>query len=118
MELDVEGFKERWQLNPEQLKHTKLSPQELEISQNMLFDFEDMIIQNIADWALDESFFLYHDEEDLICRFFQFSKGLSKCFIIINTKPEIMCTNEEMDCELLMNISNMLLDFMHDCYEN
>ena len=44
MELDVEEFKDRWQLTPEQLRRTKLSSEDLDISQKVLLDFEDKFI--------------------------------------------------------------------------
>ena len=66
MELDVEDFKNRYQLTPEQLRQTKMSAQDIEIAQTILLALEDLFIENIADWSLEESFFLYDDDEDLI----------------------------------------------------
>ena len=47
MELDLEEFKDRWQLTPEQLRRTKLSSEDLDISQKVLLDFEDKFIEYI-----------------------------------------------------------------------
>ena len=74
MDLDVEDFKNRHQLTPEQLLKTKMTAEDIEIAQKILLALEDMLITNIADWSLEESFFLYDEEEDLIYRFFNFSK--------------------------------------------
>ena len=118
MELDLEEFKDRWQLTPEQLRRTKLSSEDLDISQKVLLDFEDKFIENISDWSLEEAFFLYEEDEDYICRFYQFSKGLTKCFIIISTKPEIEVCSSNMDSRLLAQISNILLNWIVDCVKD
>ena len=115
MELDVEKFKNKYQLTPEQLKKTKLSAEDIEIAQKILLAIEDMLIENIADWSLEESFFLYDDEEDLIYRFFNFSKGMTKCFLVINSEPQIELISNELDNKLLLHISNILLDFVIAC---
>ena len=70
MKLDIEEFKNKYQLTPEQLKKTRMTAEDIEIAQNILLAIEDMFLENIADWSLEESFFLYDDEEDLIYRFF------------------------------------------------
>ena len=118
MELDLEEFKDRWQLTPEQLRRTKLSSEDLDISQKVLLDFEDKFIEYISDWSLDDAFFLYEDDEDYILRFYQFSKGLTKCFIIISTKPEIEASSSNMDSRLLAQISNILLNWIVDCVKD
>ena len=115
MELDVEKFKNKYQLTPEQLKKTKLSAEDIEIAQKILLAIEDMLIENIADWSLEESFFLYDDEEDLIYRFFNFSKGMTKNFLVINSEPQIELISNELDNKLLLHISNILLDFVIAC---
>ena len=115
MELDVEDFKNRYQLTPEQLKKTKMTAEDIEIAQNILLAIEDMFLENIADWSLDESFFLYDDDEDLIYRFFNFSKGMTKCYLVINSEPQIELISNEFDNKLLLHISNILLDFVISC---
>ena len=115
MELDVEKFKNRYQLTPEQLKKTKLSAEDIEIAQKILLAIEDLFLENIADWSLEESFFLYDDEEDLIYRFFNFSKGMTKNFLVINSEPQIELISNELDNKLLLHISNILLDFVIAC---
>ena len=115
MELDVEDFKNRYQLTQEQLKQTKMTAEDIEIAQNILLAIEDMFLENIADWSLEESFFLYDDEEDLIYRFFNFSKGMTKNFLVINSEPQIELISNELDNKLLLHISNILLDFVIAC---
>ena len=115
MELDVEDFKNRYQLTPKQLKQTKMTAEDIEIAQNILLAIEDMFLENIADWSLEESFFLYDDEEDLIYRFFNFSKGMTKNFLVINSEPQIELISNELDNKLLLHISNILLDFVIAC---
>ena len=115
MELDVEKFKNKYQLTPEQLKKTKLSAEDIEIAQKILLAIEDLLLENIADWSLEESFFLYDEEEDLIYRFFNFSKGLTKNFLVINSEPQIELISNELDNKLLLHISNILLDFVISC---
>ena len=78
-DLDVEGFKSRWQLSPDQLATTKRTEEELEGMQEFLLYIEDELREEIADWELEDVFFLYQDEgrekcEDYILRFFSFSK--------------------------------------------
>ena len=68
--------------------------------------------------SLDDAFFLYEDDEDYILRFYQFSKGLTKCFIIISTKPEIEASSSNMDSRLLAQISNILLNWIVDCVKD
>ena len=80
MKLDIEEFKNKYQLTPEQLKKTKMTAEDIEIAQTILLAVEDTMIENIADWSLDESFFLYDDDEDLIYRFSNFSKDSSTGF--------------------------------------
>ena len=115
MELDVEKFRNKYQLTPDQLRRTKLSSEDIEIAQKILLAIEDMLLENIADWSLDESFFLYDEKEDLIYRFFQFSKGLSKNFLVISSEPQIELISNEMENTLLLHISNILIDFVIAC---
>ena len=115
MELDVEDFKNRYQLTPKQLKQTKMTAEDIEIAQNILLAIEDMFLENIADWSLEESFFLYDDEEDLIYRFFQFSKGLTKCYLVINSEPQIELISNQFDNNLLLHITNIVIDFVIAC---
>ena len=115
MELDVEEFKNKYQLTPEQLRQTKMTAEDIEIAQNILLAIEDMFLENIADWSLEESFFLYDTDQDLIYRFFNFSKGMTKNFLVINSEPQIELISNEMDNKLLLHISNILLDFVISC---
>ena len=115
MELDVEDFKNRYQLTPEQLKKTKMTAEDIEIAQTILLALEDLFIENIADWSLEESFFLYDDDEDLIYRFFNFSKGMLNCYLVINSEPQIELISNDMDNQLLLHISNILLEFVISC---
>ena len=115
MELDVEKFKNKYQLTPEQLKKTKLSAEDIEIAQKILLAIEDLLLENIADWSLEESFFLYDEEEDLIYRFFNFSKGITSCYLVINSEPQIELISKDLDNQLLLHISNILLDFVISC---
>ena len=115
MKLDIEEFKNKYQLTPEQLKKTKMTAEDIEIAQNILLAIEDMFLENIADWSLEESFFLYDEKEDLIYRFFQFSKGLTKCYLVINSEPQIELISNQFDNQLLLHISNILIDFVISC---
>ena len=115
MKLDIEEFKNKYQLTPEQLKKTKMTAEDIEIAQKILLALEDMLIENIADWSLEESFFLYDDEEDLIYRFFQFSKGLTKCYLVINSEPQIELISNQFDNNLLLHITNIVIDFVIAC---
>ena len=115
MKLDIEEFKNKYQLTPEQLKKTKMTAEDIEIAQNILLAIEDMFLENIADWSLEESFFLYDDEEDLIYRFFNFSKGMTKNFLVLNSEPQIELISNELDNKLLLHISNILVDFVIAC---
>ena len=110
MELDVEDFKNRYQLTPKQLRQTKMAAEDIEIAQNILLAIEDMFLENIADWSLEESFFLYDEKEDLIYRFFNFSKGMMDCYLVINSEPQIELISKKMDNKLLLHISNILLE--------
>ena len=112
MELDVEDFKNRYQLTPKQLRQTKMTAEDIEIAQNVLLTIEDLFLENIADWSLEESFFLYDEKEDLIYRFFNFSKGMTKCFLVINSEPQIELISNDLDNHLLLHISNILVDFV------
>ena len=115
MDLDVEDFKNRYQLTPEQLRQTKMTAEDIEVAQNILLSIEDLILENIADWSLEESFFLYDDDEDLIYRFFNFSKGTTSCFLVINSEPQIELISNDLDNKLLLHISNILVDFVIAC---
>ena len=115
MELDVEDFKNRYQLTPEQLLKTKMTAEDIEIAQTILLGLEDLFMDNIADWSLEESFFLYDDEEDLIYRFFNFSKGTTSCYLVINSEPQMELISKEMDNKLLLHISNILIEFVIAC---
>ena len=115
MELDVEEFKNKYQLTPEQLRQTKMTAEDIEIAQKILLALEDMLITNIADWSLEESFFLYDDDEDLIYRFFNFSKGTTSCYLVINSEPQIELISNDLDNRLLLHISNILLEFVISC---
>ena len=115
MDLDVEDFKNRYQLTPEQLRQTKMTAEDIEVAQNILLSIEDLILENIADWSLEESFFLYDEKEDLIYRFFNFSKGMTKNFLVLNSEPQIELISNELDNKLLLHISNILVDFVIAC---
>ena len=115
MDLDVEDFKNRYQLTPKQLKRTKMTAEDIEVAQNILLSIEDLILENIADWSLEESFFLYDEDEDLIYRFFNFSKGTTSCFLVINSEPQIELISNDFDNKLLLHISNILVDFVIAC---
>ncbi len=115
MKLDIEEFKNKYQLTPEQLKKTKMTAEDIEIAQNILLAIEDMFLENIADWSLEESFFLYDEKEDLIYRFFQFSKGLSKSYLVINSEPQIELISNQFNNQLLLHITNIVLDFVIAC---
>ena len=115
MDLDVEDFKNRYQLTPKQLRMTKMTAEDIEIAQDILLAIEDLILENIADWSLEESFFLYDEKEDLIYRFFNFSKGMTKNFLVLNSEPQIELISNELDNKLLLHISNILVDFVSAC---
>ncbi len=115
MDLDVEDFKNRYQLTPKQLRMTKMTAEDIEIAQDILLAIEDLILENIADWSLEESFFLYDEKEDLIYRFFNFSKGMTKNFLVLNSEPQIELISNELDNKLLLHISNILVDFVIAC---
>ena len=115
MELDVDEFRNKYQLTPEQLKKTKMTAEDIEIAQTILLAVEDLFIENIADWSLEESFALYDEDEDLIYRFFNFSKGMLNCYLVINSEPQIELISNEMDNKLLLHISNILLEFVISC---
>ena len=115
MELDVEEFRNKYQLTPEQLRMTKMTAEDIQIAQDILLSIEDLMIDNIADWSLEESFFLYEEKEDLIYRFFNFSKGTTSCYLVINSEPQIELINNEFDNKLLLHISNILIDFVISC---
>ena len=112
MDLDVEDFKNRYQLTPEQLRQTKMTAEDIEVAQNILLSIEDLILENIADWSLEESFNLYDEDQDLIYRFFNFSKGTTSCFLVINSEPQIELISNDLDNHLLLHISNILVDFV------
>ena len=119
--FDVEGFKSRWQLSPDQLATTKRTQEELEGMQEFLLYIEDELREEIADWELEDVFFLYQDEgrekyEDYILRFFAFSKGLTKCWLLISCFPQIEVTSENMDMTLLASISNILLSQLIEAF--
>ena len=120
-DLDVEGFKSRWQLSPEQLANTKRTEDELEGMQDFLLTVEDVLREDIADWDLEDAFFLYQDKQyeenegDCILRMFQFSKGLTKCWLVIGC-PQIELTSENIDIQLLVNITNILLAELIDVF--
>ena len=119
--LDIEGFKERWQLSPEQLATTKRTDEELEIMQDFLLSIEESFREDITDWDLEDAFFLYQDEnsefeEDYILRMYSFSKGLTKCWLVIGCQPQIEMASENIDAPLLANIRNILLAQLYDLF--
>ena len=115
MELDVEEFKNKYQLTPEQLRQTKMTAEDIEIAQKILLTIEDLLMENIADWSLEESFNLYDEAEDLIYRFFNFSKGTTSCYLVINSEPQIELISNQFDNKLLLHISNIVIDFVISC---
>ena len=119
--LDIEGFKERWALSPEQLSTTRRTEEELEIMQEFLLSIEEAFRKDITDWDLEDAFFLYQDEnsefeEDYILRMYSFSKGLTKCWLVIGCQPQIEIASENIDATLLANISNILLAQLYDLF--
>ena len=114
-DLDVERFKSRWQLSPDQLATTRRTEEELDTMQDFLLSVEDELREEITDWDLEDAFFLYQDQQyednegDYILRMYSFSKGLSKCWVVISCFPQIELSSENMDIALLASISNILL---------
>ena len=113
-DINIEEFKNRWQLTPEQLATTQRTEDELEWMQEFLLSIEESFREEIADWDLEDAFFLYQDEEteggkDYILRFFSFTKGLTKNWLVIGCQPQIEVTSENMDVALLGSISNVLI---------
>ena len=120
-DLDLEDFKSRWQLSPEQLETTLRTEEELEIMQEFLLSIEEAFRKDITDWDLEDAFFLYQDEnsefeEDYILRMYSFSKGLTKCWLVIGCQPQIEIASENIDATLLANISNILLAQLYDLF--
>ena len=121
-ETDIQAFKDRYQLSPEQLATTRRTEEELECMQEFLLSVEDEIREEITDWDLEDAFFLYQDEKyediegDYILRLFNFSKGLTKCFVVISCFPQIELSSDNMDIELLASISNILLSELIDVF--
>ena len=121
-DLDVEGFKSRWQLTPDQLATTRRTEEELDTMQDFLLSVEDELREEITDWDLEDAFFLYQDQQyednegDYILRMFQFSKGLTKCWLVISCFPQIELSSENMDIELLASISNIILGELIDIF--
>ena len=120
-DLDIEGFKNRWQLSPDQLSSTRRTDEELECMQEWLLFTEDEIREELADWDFEDAFFLYQDKgiekcEDYIMRLFSFSKGLTKCWLVISCFPQIELSSENMDIELLASISNILIGELIDVF--
>ena len=121
-ETDIQAFKDRYQLSPEQLAITRRTEDELEYMQEFLLSVEDEIREEITDWDLEDTFFLYQDKEyednegDYILRMFQFSKGLTKCWVVISCFPQIELSSDNMDIELLASISNILLSELIDVF--
>ena len=121
-DLDVEGFKSRWQLTPDQLATTRRTEEELDTMQDFLLSVEDELREEITDWDLEDAFFLYQDQQyednegDYILRMFQFSKGLTKCWVVISCFPQIELSSDNMDIELLASISNILLSELIDVF--
>ena len=117
--LEIEDFKSRWQLTPEQLASSIHTEEELNTMQEFLLMIEEGFREEIADWELENTFFLYQDEEseggkDYILRFFSFTKGLTECWLVIGCQPQIEVTSENMDVALLGTISNILLSQLND----
>ena len=114
-DLDVERFKSRWQLSPDQLATTRRTEEELDTMQDFLLSVEDELREEITDWDLEDAFFLYQDQQyednegDYILRMYSFSKGLTKCWLVISCFPQIELTSENIDVALLGSISNILL---------
>ena len=120
-ETDIQAFKERWALSPEQLSTTRRTEEELEIMQEFLLSIEESFREDITDWDLEDAFFLYQDEniefeEDYILRMYSFSKGLTKCWLVIGCQPQIEIASENIDATLLANISNILLAHLYDVF--
>ena len=120
-DLDIKGFRERWALSPEQLETTRRTEEELEDMQEFLLFIEDELREEITDWELEDAFFLYQDKEseggeDYILRFFSFSKGLTTCWVVIGCQPQIECTSENMDIELICSISNILISHLLESF--
>ena len=113
-ETDIQAFKDRYQLSPEQLATTRRTEDELECMQEFLLSVEDEIREEITDWDLEDAFFLYQDQQyednegDYILRMYSFSKGLSKCWVVISCFPQIELCSENMDVALLSSISNII----------
>ena len=106
---NIEEFKNRWQLSPEQFASSIHTEEELNTMQEFLLAIEEGFREYIADWDLEDAFFLYDEEEDCILRFYSFSKGLTKCWCVISCYSQIEVASENMDVPLLADICNVIM---------
>lgn len=113
-DLDLEGFKSRWQLSPDQLANSVHTEEELNTMQEFLLMIEEGFREYIVDWDLEDSFFLYDDDEDCILRMYSFSKGLTKCWCVISCYSQIEVASENIDVPLLADICNVIMSGLFD----
>jgi|TARA_Y100000114_G_scaffold96874_1_gene90156 hypothetical protein len=108
----VDKFREIWSLNKHQLKRTSTSEEDREGMEGVLMYLEEALQENLEDWKVSSSYFLYDDENDYIVRQFTLRKGKASHFIVLTPLMEIRGMDLNISSELLADIMNICTDLL------
>ena len=103
----VDKFREIWSLNKHQLKRTSTSEEDREGMEGVLMYLEEALQENLEDWKVSSSYFLYDDENDYIVRQFTLRKGKASHFIVLTPEMKIRGMDSDIPSELLADIMNV-----------
>ena len=77
-----------WKLTKEQLKKTKLKDFEIEYLEDFFMDLEELLVKEIANYAMVKTYPLVDEESRLLFRVFVFSRGVNEYRAAISIDDE------------------------------
>ena len=108
----IDKFRELWSLNKEQLKKTSITEEDIEEMESILMYLEEVLQENLKEWKVASSYFLYDDDKDYIVRQFTLRKVKANHFIVLTPEMKIRGMDGDMPSDLLADIMNVCTEVL------
>ena len=108
-----------WKLSKEQLKKTKLKDFEIEYLEDFFMDLEELLVKEIANYAMIKTYPLVDLDSKLLFRVFVFSRGINeyRAAISIDDNKAVFVYPDPSTKTNLVNQINTLTDKLIKRYE-
>ena len=108
-----------WKLSKEQLKQTKLKDFEIEYLEDFFMDLEELLVKEIANYAMIKTYPLVDVDSKLLFRVFVFSRGINeyRAAISIDDNKAVFVYPDPSTKTNLVNQINTLTDKLIKRYE-